>query len=237
MLFYNSLCRLKNSSNIFYEEIKDVFSDYTYCYNCVCYVNDLLAFVGPKALNFDMDDKNTALHAQVDTWQSKGGYNDIYDRVFHYGTNGNMDNIKFENSDRDYIVWSWRGNYLNLGSGAEIGLYQNPHILPIVNIEQWDKSDILLPMTLNLYNYCGENNIDNIFCWAPNKEQWWITGFNPDFDTPDYTKMVSLGTIDYTGHEELYNSLKDKTEKDYLLSKHMIFDKDGHTVWFIWWGK
>lgn len=23
----------------------------------------------------------------------------------------------------DYILWIWRGNYLNLGAGAEMGLY------------------------------------------------------------------------------------------------------------------
>ena len=36
--------------------------------------------------------------------------------------------------------------------------------------------------------YNEENNIifiENIFCWAPNEEQWRITGFNPDFSDPN----------------------------------------------------
>ena len=195
--------------------------------------------LGARILWFKYDDHKEALHSQVSTWQSIGGYNDFYDRAFQIGTLGDMDKVKFPYTDsasgKQYIIWAWKGNYLNLGSGAEIGLYQKPHKLPIVNIIQWDVSSIRLPMTLNLYNYYGSDDIENIFSWAPEEAQWWITGFNPDYMFPDHRLMVSLGSIDYAGYPDLYNGLKNAVEKDNTIKDYMIFDEDGHTVWFIWW--
>ena len=45
----------------------------------------------------------------------------------------------------------------------------------------------LTPMS----HYYNKEKIDNIFNWAPEVEQWWITGFsgqNKDFMNPDPKK-------------------------------------------------
>ena len=197
-----------------------------------------LTGLGSYVLMFRYDNLNKALHSDASNWQQIGGYNIVYDMIFKIGTGGNMRNIKFPFKDSDnkrYVIWAWRGSYLNLGSGAEIGVYTNPHTLPVVGIEQWDVVNFTLPMTLNLYNYYSKNDIENIFCWAPNAEQWWITGFNPEFDDPNVSKMVSLGSIDFVGHEDMFQSLKNEVENDATRKDLMIFDEDGHTIWFIWW--
>ena len=72
------------------------------------------------------------------------------------------------------------------------------------DIKHWNIVDLTLPMTINLYNYYSEDNIENLFCWAPGEKQWWITGFNSKFDKPDCEKMVSLGTINFAGKEEMF---------------------------------
>jgi hypothetical protein len=90
-------------------------------------------------------------------------------------------------------------------------------------------------MTINLYNYYSKDNIENVFCWLPNQELWWITGFNPTFNRPDVNKMVSLGSIDFIGREDMYDQLKISVESDSNLKDFMIFDEDGHTIWLIWW--
>lgn len=196
-----------------------------------------LTGLGSYVLMFRYDNLNKALHSDASNWQQIGGYNKVYDAIFKIGTGGNMDNVRFKFTCglEDYVVWAWRGSYLNLGSGAEIGVYTNPHTLPVVGIEQWDVVNFTLPMTLNLYNYYSKNDIENIFCWAPNAEQWWITGFNPEFDDPKAKKMVSLGSIDFVGREDMFQSLKGETEINKENKDFMIFDDDGHTVWFIWW--
>ena len=201
---------------------------------------DIAASVGSKLLNFKLDDKKIALHSQVETWQKIGGYNDLYDIIFRVGTNGNMAKEKFlfkDDENKEYVLWTWRGDYLNLGSGAEIGIYEKPIDVPLTGSKHWKAADFTLPMTLNLYNYYDKDDIENIFCWAPDEEQWWITGFNPDFGNPKVDDIVSLGTIDFSGHEDMFTSLKENVCKNDKLKDYMIFDEDGHTIWLIWWRK
>ncbi len=75
----------------------------------------------------------------------------------------------------------------------------------------------------------------NVFDWMPDENQWWITGFNPEFDKPNPNDMVMVGNIDFSGREEMYENLriameeaKNKKKREYLL-----FD-DNNTVWILW---
>ncbi len=150
---------------------------------------DIAASLGSRALMFKQDEKNIAVHSQVKTWQSVGGYNDIYDDVFRLGTFGNMKKNKFEfNCDGE---------------------------------------------NLYLYNYYSSSDVDNIFCWEPNEPQWWITGFNLDFDNPNVNDMISIGVIDFEDNRQMYYALKNKAS-GINTNDCLIFDEDGHTVWMMW---
>lgn len=193
------------------------------------------AAAGAYLLNFIYDESKIAYHSQVDTWQREFGYNDMYDDVFRVGSFMHNEKFEFNYAGEEYVLWTWKGDYWNLQSGGAIGLYVKNR--ESSNTKHYDVVDFELPMTLNLYNYYGENNIENVFSWAPDEPQWWITGFNPDFTEPNPNKMVSLGTVDFTGREEMFDDLENamnfddnKDIKDYL-----IFDEDGHTVWVIWY--
>ena len=76
----------------------------------------------------------------------------------------------------------------------------------------------------------------NIFDWQPTQPQWWCTGFSGflhDATIPQPDNLISVGTIDFTGKEELYEDLKsDVVLKDY--EKSFIFDEAGHTAWIMW---
>lgn len=189
--------------------------------------------LGSRALMFKSDKENIAVHSQVETWQSIGGYNDLYDKIFHVATNGNMDKLKlpFKCDDGEYILWAWRGDYLNLGSGAEIGIYTN--VRRLGGFEHWEvDEECALPMKLYLYNYYSSTNIHNIFCWEPYAPQWWITGFNPDFDNPNVHDMISIGVIDLHAKTQMYDAIKNDIENKN--KKYFIFDDDSYNIWFIW---
>ena len=47
--------------------------------------------------------------------------------------------------------------------------------------------------------------------------------------------MVSVGSVDFTGREEMFDKLEDTISKKDILKDYMIFDEDGHTVWLIWY--
>ena len=128
------------------------------------------------------------------------------------------------------------GDYLNIGAGAEMGIYSRPDWLT-QNSDGLDHyfTDYRLsvPMTLSLYNYSG--GIENIFHWYPQNDQWWITGFNPEHvGKVDVHKQVMVGSVDFSENEELYKNFKVENENRSIVKDFLIFDKDNLTVWLCW---
>ncbi len=199
----------------------------------------ILTAIGAKCLNFRMDSMNVALHSQVETWQKIFGYNDLCDLIFSIGTLGNMDKHQFDfygNNSEKYVLWIWRGDYLNFGGGAEMGIYQEAINL-FENSIHFNAADFKLPMTLSLYDYGSDrNNPNNIFRWAPTEKQWWITGFAPNFTTPDEKNMAIIGSVDFSDNVNMYNSFVETNKNNLKQNQYLIFDDELHTVWIMWWG-
>lgn len=194
--------------------------------------------IGASILNFIYDDQNIAYHSQPDTWQSKFGYNQLYDDVFAFGTDMvTSEAINFDAEGKTYALWMWKGDYYNFHSGTEIGLYQYRTTDESTGIPLYNAIDFRLPMSLNLYY---TNSLTHLFGWAPTVKQWWITGFNTDqeYENPGRTPMTSVGTIDFSEHPEMYNSLRqtitDENSQYNYFEQYFIFDEDGHTVWIMW---
>ena len=88
-------------------------------------------------------------------------------------------------------------------------------------------------------NYGG--GIENIFHWYPQNDQWWITGFNPKHvGKIDVHKQVMIGSVDFSGYEELYKSLiytgnKDNDDYVYAADKYLISDDVHHKIWLCWY--
>jgi hypothetical protein len=72
--------------------------------------------------------------------------------------------VDFMVNGKTHILWLWKGDYWNLHSGAEIGLYKLSDNASTIdsNTTHYDAIDYEVGMTLSLYNYNGENDIDNI---------------------------------------------------------------------------
>ena len=203
--------------------------------------SDIQASVGAFVLNFIHDSEKIAYHSQPNTWQRSFGYNDFYDDIFRIGSNMDVGKAEFSSNNTKYILWLWKGDYWNLQSGAEIGLYENPTKLS--GTFHYDAVDFEVPMTLSLYNYYSRNNIGHVFSWLPTTDQWWITGFNADFKNPNPNIMVSIGSVDLSSKLDIYDGLKSKKEnvlydhgdEDYILFKNnILLDDDTKTVWLIW---
>ena len=197
----------------------------------------ILASLGSRFLNFKADSRSI-IHSQRYSWQSLGGYNNGYDAIFRHFTGNNMDREKFGFTvgSTEYILWTWRGDYLNLGAGAEIGFYQRPSAMAqdpngLDHYFVWPNSAI--PMQLYLYNYNGSSNITNIFSWRPTETQWWITGFNPEYvDNVNVNTQVMVGCVDFSkytdvnGENEMYDKFKEYNEINIELMAFLVFDDD-----------
>ena len=207
-------------------------------------IGELDEVVGAYILNFIHDEYNIAYHAQPETWQRKFGYNRFYDDVFDAGTEMiTSKDLRFEVNDKTYALWMWKGDYWNLHSGSEIGLYEYAGIDKSTNMPLFNAIDFELPMTLNLYYYNSDKKIDTVFHWYPTVPQWWITGFNTSmkFESPIIWNkvlnrcMVTVGRIDFINHEDMFIALKNSMKyENSEYSKYFIFDDNGYTVWIMW---
>ena len=224
--------------------------------------NEVLARLGSRLLNFKADTSGEMVHSQMRTWQAIGGYSNLYDNVFETFTDKNMSKQKFVFTDgkMDYVLWVWRGDYLNLGAGAEMGIYKRSAEMT-KSIQQSEKLssldqyftdyDLSMPMSLYLYDYTQNQDktieINNLISWEPETDQWWITGFNPStVGKADVKKQVMIGSVDFsqytdsTGSNDMYERLKNTAniESDFYNNaavKYCIFDDINKTVWIMWY--
>jgi peptidoglycan hydrolase-like protein with peptidoglycan-binding domain len=164
-------------------------------------------------------DRNGVYHTRPDCWQQVGGYNDFYDTVFDYATSMAKAKFPFTSSDgTEYILWAWKGNYLNLGAGAEMGIYSNNSgILGQVdvtspNTDHWlVDTSLAMPMTMTL-KYKGET----IISYDPSKDKdypydkvWWINGFNPYYQGKLSSDLTAIYTITFNT-QGMYNDFYNK---------------------------
>jgi hypothetical protein len=181
-------------------------------YQVVCILggSELATKIGAAVLRMSPDTAGI-YHADFNCWQQIFGYMDLYDIVFDLTTS--MDHGKFafldEDSDglEDYIFWAWKGDYINLGAGAELGIYKRWDSVPDIWIV--DK-DLAMKMSLKLV-YKGTTIID----WQSDKE-WWITGFNPklEYYYANQSNLKATYTVTFT-NTTMYNALKNSiTSKD-----------------------
>ncbi|MBO5449120.1 MAG: DUF4474 domain-containing protein [Ruminococcus sp.] len=166
-----------------------------------------------------------------------------------------MDKEKFlfNDGNNEYVLWIWRGDYLNLGAGAEMGIYQkynendtdmpslfSPALSWLSDNGHWFSVDFELPMTLSLYKH-SLINIQSVFNWAPENSQWWITGFNLEYMNPSVDRLFMVGSVDFSNVTEkldcakMYSSLKTYVYQNNL-DKHFIFDDTNRIVWVYWGG-
>jgi len=166
------------------------------------------------ALALDMyKDKDGGYHARTSAWQQIGGYNDLYDYIFDVGTS--MATAKFEFTDdsgRDYILWAWKGDYINLGAGAELGIYsRDSGVLGVVDVatphdDHWlVDTNLAMPMTMTLKE---ENTV--IANYTPSKNQWWITSFNPEYKNRKASELTAIYTVYFSSKQGLYDAFYNK---------------------------
>ena len=134
-------------------------------------------------------DSGGIYHARQDCLQQYGGYNDVYDFAFDLGTDMVSVKFPFSYNGTEYILWAWKGDYLNLGAGAELGIYYGggPHWFVDTSLAQ--------PMALWL-DYNGAN----IITYIPDEYTWWITGFNPYYQNVkanELTATYAIRFLDY----------------------------------------
>ena len=174
-------------------------------------------------------DESGIYHISQSWWQSWGfvGYCDFYDWVFDILTPMNKIKFEFEYNEENIVIWAWKGDYINLGAGAEMGIYYQTEWMIDHHLTQHFLSGTKFKMPASLTLYENENQLFN---WTPGSDnpQWWINGFDANEMTPDPTQLVADYWIDFTSNTGLYNEFKEEWDP----YPGLTFDDITHNVMF-----
>ena len=166
-------------------------------------------------LNFKNDGNgNYTSDPNVEMWQSKVGYTPTYDFFFSLGGPIFREKYEFqvENSgplsilfpNTYYVVWIWKGDYWNLGAGAEIGIYRT-------SLEHHYKNgfyEVVTDLTLDVdmtITYEG-NELNHLV-----QTNWWVCSFTPEYQLIDIDLLdifLKVKFTDPTLREPFYNEWK-----------------------------
>ena len=151
------------------------------------------AAIGGYCLNMKKD-RSGVYHANFDCWQQYFGYNDMYDFMFDIGTSMKSKKFTFTYNKESYVFWMWKGDYINLGAGAELGIYYggDPHWLV-------DKS-LAMSMSMKL-SYKGKTIIDY------SNNTWWLTGFNPKYQNVNASNLTVTFRV-FFNSRAMYDAFK-----------------------------
>lgn len=158
-------------------------------------------------------DANGIYHARQDALQQYAGYNGIYDFVFDLATSMKAQRFEFSINNEKYAFWAWKGDYLNLGAGAELGIYKNAKIDGKNTFHWIVDTNLSLYMTLQLKNKQGKI----IFNYTPSEKQWWITGFDPYIQNVKAEELTAIYTINFSSNTKMYDAFI--SSKSYLENK------------------
>ena len=124
-----------------------------------------------------------------------------------------LDGDKSKDEGEEFIIWSWKGDYMNLGAGAETGIYQvkDGEIDEYGNyiMENGEYSylyaevnrEYSVDMTLELYHDSNGDGIfsddEQLYKHEPDELQWWLTGFDPLVQNVKTEDLQAVTTIDF----------------------------------------
>jgi len=171
-----------------------------------------------KFLNMKYDKKFKIYYADFDCWQKIFGVNKIYDIIFNLTTSMETNNEgNFTYNNENYIFWAYKGDYINFGAGAELGIYYGGSSLN-KDFSHWkvDKS-LAMSMSLTLSHELHGNIVEN---WNNNGEKtWWITAFDPKYKNLKASDLTAIFTVEFK-NEGMFNEFSLTERKGWTYDKN-----------------
>ena len=135
-------------------------------------------------------------------WQSQVGYDELYDFFFSLG--GPIERIRYKFSEgtgsntKYYAIWLWKGDYWNLGAGAEIGIYYTG------NEDNAENNFYVIDtsLTLHVHMVIKYNELGFIPLTLNDFHQtnWWVCSFTPSIQFPNVDWIDVDLDVRFTGN-------------------------------------
>ena len=160
-------------------------------------------------------------HAKKDAWQQYFGYNDFYDRIFDVGTSMKRRKISIDTKNENITIWLWKGDYLNLGAGAEVGIYSG---------EGYFKgcyTDCEIPMSIKVY-YQGSEIVNY------QETTWWCTGFNPNYHSVSADDLKVEVSLDLSNNSDIWDAAYEKYSGKATMGYQYRFNVESKKFFISW---
>ena len=164
-----------------------------------------------ETFGFSFDANTGVYHTTFDCWQGgfggNIGYNDGYDVIFDLATNMESKRFDFSSGGKDYTLWAWKGDYLNLGAGCELGIYEKadgrPGTLGHFKVNKELAMDTQASLSLNgkvIGSFSGRH--------------WWATIFKPSVQRANPNDLTAEFSVNFGNNRQMYYDFKNKWEND-----------------------
>ena len=184
-----------------------------------------MSFGAPWAgyfLGFEQDESqnNYTSVEKKHMWQSLVGYTPIYDFFFSLGGPIRRFLYEFEVTNDGplpdifqtdyYVVWIWKGDYWNLGAGAEIGIYHTDCYL-------YHKSkfyDVVTDLTLDVDMTIIYQDRELTHLVQTN---WWVCSFTPEeqlINIDDLRVSLKVKFTDPSLRDPFYNAWQQREQSE-----------------------
>lgn len=128
---------------------------------------------------------------------------------------------------RQYVLWAWKGDYLNLGAGCEMGFYNTYGSTKHCFFVQKIFTKLQMKYDSRLINTYKPQNL-----FGKKKHYWWITTFdagrqgNVDPSKIGFRCVADLSVLDSSVQDRLIERVEDLSEGRWKIKVKKIEKKD-----------
>ena len=133
-----------------------------------------------EVVGFKFDPDERVYHATYDCWQKSFGYNKLYDWGFDLATDMEPAIFEFSSGGKVYRLWGWKGDYLNMGAGCELGIYrQDDGVSGMLGHFVADPDNLSMSITATLFLDGKKIGSFDPAKFGKDGKHWWPGIFNP----------------------------------------------------------
>ena len=127
---------------------------------------------GMLDLGFDANIYDLITFSTVNSWQRALGYDLLFDVMTNASAFANLDTrrFKFDYCDKEWMIQIWKGNYVQISNGFEIGIYNRP-AGSFGTYYSAAADDEMMPLAAKLYHG------DELLMEKSAEKHWWMSAF------------------------------------------------------------
>lgn len=182
---------------------------------------------GIMGIGFNFNMNEMMVYALINAWMRDMGYAVLYDEIANSSPLWDIPTRRFhfDYKGLEWMIQAWKGNYLIITNGAEVGVYNRVPGEELGTFYNCATDEQLMTMTMKL------SHKDTVLLDLGPEKHWWINGFKLNgmsYDPMSLTLEFSIEMPDM----EMVNAFTQAVENEE--NHDTTYTVDGTTVTVVW---